>query len=68
MSKGNRIVNVRFESGILDSIATEIARRNLNTSSPPWSMSDFIRVAVAEKLKKGVRSRRKPMKPTTPVS
>lgn len=68
MSKGNRIVNVRFDAGILESIATEIARRNLNTSSAPWSMSDFIRVAVAEKLKKGARSRSKPVKPASSLS
>jgi len=65
MSKGNPIVPVRFDSAMLFQMRDAIAQRNERTSNEPWTMSDFIKAAVWEKLchmersRKGKRRKRK---------
>lgn len=58
MSRGNRIVKVRVEPELLQRIEWQIQHRNDHTDRMPWVMSDWIRVAMIEKLAKMVRSRR----------
>ena len=57
-SKGSQIVPVRFEAEQLSLMKRTIAQRNEVTQLEPWTMSDFIRTAVAEKLAHMERSRK----------
>ena len=63
MSKGNKIVPVRMTETLLHEIEAQIASRNAVAAGEPWVISDFIRTACQEKLKKMARSRaaRKPL-------
>lgn len=63
MSRGSRIVKVRVPENLLAWIEETIAGRNQRTRKEPWTMSDFLREAVAEKLKHMSRSRRRVRKP-----
>jgi len=63
MSKGSRIVKVRFPHGLLADTWETIRRRNEHTREAPWDMSEFIRSAVREKIEKMKRGRRRPRKP-----
>jgi len=58
MSKGRPIVPVRFGEGTLSSMKRIVEQRNARTRNEPWTMSDFIRVAVEEKIAHMERSRR----------
>lgn len=55
--KGNRILNVRFDEEMIASLMTDLKRRNDNSAGALWTLSDFVRQAVREKLRKGARSR-----------
>ncbi len=57
MSVGSKIVNVRFEDAFMDRIHEEIERRNEASREAPWSLSDYIRNAVREKIAHADRSR-----------
>lgn len=59
MSLGNPKVIVRFEQGLLDLIERTIEDRNGRTKREPWTLSDFIRDAVREKLDHMRRARRR---------
>jgi len=57
-SPGNQIVPVRFDATTLSSMRDAVEQRNFFTKKEPWNMSDFIRVAVREKLAHMERSRK----------
>ena len=57
MSKGNRIICVRFGEAELAEMGEVLAGRNERSNGPLWCMSDFVRAAVVEKLAKMRRSR-----------
>ncbi len=59
MSAGNKIVNVRFEDALHERMQEELTRRNEVTSEAVWSMSDYIRRAVQEKIAHADRGRKK---------
>ncbi len=59
MSKGSKIVNVRIEDQLHERMQEELTRRNELTSQSVWSMSDYIRQAVMEKIAHADRSRKK---------
>jgi len=59
MSQGNRIIPVRFSRQDIDDIQELIALRNAVTREKPWTMSDFIRKCVYDKMRHAERSRRK---------
>lgn len=58
MSKGTRIFAVRLDNLLAEFIDQTIQRRNTWTRGIPWTFSDFVRVAVLEKVNKMTRSRR----------
>lgn len=58
MSKGTPHTALRLSAEVLDLADVTIRRRNLNSKRPPWSLTEFIRVAIQEKVKKMERSRR----------
>lgn len=57
MSKGNRIVPVRFSEDAYADMVKQIEDSNDRRSEEPWTVSEFIRIAIAEKLAKMERSR-----------
>lgn len=57
MSKGNQIVPVRIPLPLAVDMDQAIAGRNAVARGEPWTVSEFIRVAIAEKLAKMSRSR-----------
>lgn len=59
MSRGSKIVNVRFNDAELDAMQDEIDRYTLNPCNPHRTISEFIRVAVKEKIAHATRSRNK---------
>lgn len=56
MSKGNRPIKARVSQDEWDAILKCIARRNERSREAPWTASDFVRVAIQEKLSKMRRS------------
>lgn len=62
MSKGSVRWTVRVPAELLKLVQWQIAQRNAYSSREPWSESDWIRVAMEEKLKKMQRSRNKKKK------
>lgn len=51
MSQGNKAVKVRLDPASLEKIGQEIARKLRHYATPnDYSVSDFIREAIAEKL------------------
>jgi hypothetical protein len=59
MSAGNQIVNVRFEEGIIDRIREEVQLHNERSADSQWSVSDWMRKAVLEKIAHADRSRKR---------
>jgi hypothetical protein len=59
MSLGTKVYPVRLAESLMMEVTATIARRNYWTRRLPWSLSDFIRVALLEKVKKMGRSRRR---------
>lgn len=57
MSRGNVIVKTRVPADLLAAIEVQIAKRNHHSAEQPWDMSDWIRVAMREKLAKMIRCR-----------
>jgi len=57
MSAGNKIVNVRFDDGLYHRIEEEVARRNSGTRGVVWTLSDYVRNAVMEKIAHSDRAR-----------
>jgi hypothetical protein len=58
MSRGTRIYAVRLSPDLMDRVELQIASRNIWTKETEWTLSDFIRVALEEKLAKMARCRR----------
>ena len=56
-SLGTGKILVRVPDALRLQIEDTIKARNLLSSSEPWSLSDFVRIALAEKLAKMERSR-----------
>lgn len=50
MSAGNHITNVRLDEEMLTAIEAAIASRNKRSKQAPWTLSDFIRQAIQDKL------------------
>lgn len=59
MSKGTAIYYVRLPATLVELTQATIALRGLGKSGKQWTLSDFIRVAMAEKILKMNRSRRR---------
>lgn len=59
-SKGTRVYTVRIADDIKEKIDAEIRSQNANSSYPPWDLSDFIRQACKELLRKKKAGRVKP--------
>ena len=57
MSKGTKPVAVRLPKELLSEVVKTVERRNRNSTEGPWSLSDFIRIALVEKITKMHRSR-----------
>src|SRR5262249_43648336 len=57
VSKGNRVVKARMTTELIESIDRAVAGRNGVSPRALWRLSDFLRVACEEKLKKMARSR-----------
>lgn len=59
MSKGTQVYSVRIPSELSSEISKTINRRNLFSKEGPWTFTDFILMAVREKLAHMERSRTK---------
>jgi len=59
MSRGSKMVNVRFPDPELDAMMQEVARYNQNPQNAESTLSDWIRRACREKIAHQTRSRRK---------
>lgn len=59
MSKGTPKHFVRFSDELLKLVWETIHRRNEWSDQEPWTLSDFLRVAINEKIAKMARSRRR---------
>lgn len=57
MSRGNRIIKVRITAEFAAAIEAQILSRNNHSAEEPWVISDWIRVAMREKLDKMRRCR-----------
>jgi hypothetical protein len=57
MTKGNPKLIVRVPGQLIDEMRLAIAQRNRRTRDEPWVMSDFVRVAIRDKLAHIKRSR-----------
>lgn len=58
MSKGNDRYTVRIGPELITEMEEVIARTHLTRNDQPWTSSDFIRVAIREKLDKMERGRK----------
>jgi len=68
MSKGNKVVSFRVPSDLEERIEFTIYRRNKVTRNAPWTLAEFVKAAIIEKLNHMARSRRsKKRKPGTPA-
>ena len=64
MSMGTPIVTLRVTEDMQERIEEALASRNARTSDTPWTVSDFIRHAVEERLDH-IRRGRRPRHPKT---
>jgi hypothetical protein len=58
MSKGTKVYPVRLDPGLMEDVEITIERRNMMTREAPWTLSDFLRIAIREKIRKMERCRR----------
>jgi metal-responsive CopG/Arc/MetJ family transcriptional regulator len=59
MAAGSTIITFRMEADFLAEMDAAIAKRNATTRMEIFDRSNFIRVAIAEKLEKYQRSRKR---------
>lgn len=57
MSKGTKVYPLRLPIDLVELVCDTIDRRNNNSKQPPWTLSDFLRQAIVDKLRKMHRSR-----------
>lgn len=57
MSKGSPILSTRVPADLLVEMDLAIARRNVFTREEPWNRTDFLAIAIREKLAKMERCR-----------
>jgi len=57
MSAGSKQVAVRFPEMLLDQVQAELLKSQHTRRGEPWTMGEFVRVAVEEKLAKMRRGR-----------
>lgn len=67
-SKGSKVLQVRVPPDLLAAVELQIQQRNIFTREAPWNISDWIRCAMEEKLKKMERSRRSRDKSAPPAT
>jgi len=58
--KGTRIYSFRLRPRIMKLVQWTLEKRNAWPRCRHWSLSDFVRIALLEKVEKMERSRRKP--------
>lgn len=68
MSLGTDRYTFRLDKAMMDAVAETIERRNEWTRDVPWDLSEFVRVAIREKLKKMARCRRRARRHRAPVT
>jgi hypothetical protein len=59
MSKGTPLVVIRVPEDLKIEVEAVIEHRNWNSREEPWSFSDFVRIALREKIAKMARCRGK---------
>lgn len=57
MSAGSKIVPVRIPAELLKAVETDLQSCNAHLPDYPYTVSDWIRKAIAERLAKHARSR-----------
>lgn len=57
MSKGRRILTFRISEEMHGDVIRLVERRNSTTREEPWTMTDFVLRAIAEKIAHVERSR-----------
>lgn len=62
MSAGTRVYTVRLPAALMHEVNWTIQRRNVWTAAEPWTISDFIRVALEREIRKMMRSRKRQRK------
>jgi hypothetical protein len=61
MSRGTERYTYRLPPELVELVEATIQLRNLHTDREPWSQSDFVRLALLEKVRKMDRSRGRPI-------
>ena len=59
MSMGNPILSCRIDRLLVEDVELQIESLNLHTRGEMWTVARFVSAAIAEKLLKMKRSRRK---------
>jgi hypothetical protein len=57
-SRGTRIYPVRLSEDLMEDVEMTMHQAAQHRRGPPWTLSDFIRIALREKVCKMMRSRR----------
>jgi hypothetical protein len=61
MSRGTERYTFRLPPKLMREVEATRLLRNQNTREEPWTLSDLVRIALAEKVKKMNRSRKRPI-------
>ncbi len=64
MSKGNPIIKCRVPAELLQLINADLAKQNRSPVHPVWTLSDWLKAASREFLRKRLAGRKKPIKAT----
>jgi hypothetical protein len=56
-SAGTTMRSFRFNEAFWEMVEETVERRNTWSMRPPWTLSQFVRIAIVEKIKKMERSR-----------
>lgn len=63
MGKGSKIISFRISDEMLRDCEELAASRNFHTKDAPWTRTDFILKAIADKIAHAKRSRSQKQKP-----
>jgi Arc/MetJ-type ribon-helix-helix transcriptional regulator len=58
MSQGTRVYTVRLSDEMMAEVQDCMQRRDFHSANSPWTLSDFIKAAITEKLSHMARSRK----------
>jgi hypothetical protein len=57
MSKGTQVYSIRLPRDLVEDVECQLAMSAVWRRAAPWTLSDFVRISLREKLEKMRRSR-----------